>query len=151
MNKLLFLFIIFIIYSCSKIQAPVYKSISDLKAIRTGSNIFLNGNVLLYNPNKTKLILKNAQIDVFLNDQILSQINKKFDLELLPEQDFRVPVDVTIAQDRIKTLIQNYTLQLLTGKKLNLHCNGTIKVKAYHVSIRVRINEEIPININDLF
>jgi LEA14-like dessication related protein len=137
--------------SCSKIQAPVYKSISDLKVSRSGSYVLLKGNALLYNPNKTKLILKNAQIDVYLNDQILAHLDKNLNLQILPEQEFSVPIDITIQQDQIKNLIKNYTLQLLTGKKLILHYNGTIKLKAYHVPIRVRMNEEIPININDLF
>jgi LEA14-like dessication related protein len=151
MKKSSILILLAILSSCSKIQAPVYKSISDLKATQSGNNISIKGNVVFYNSNKTNLVLKSAQIDVFLSDQLISGINKKFDLQLMPEQNFTLPIDLVLDQDRVKNQLKNYTLQLLLGKKINLHCVGTIKFKAYHLPLKVRVNEEIPININDFF
>jgi LEA14-like dessication related protein len=150
MRIIVVILILSILGSCSNVKAPEFKSIKDLVADANGKVITVKGMGLFYNPNTTKMVLKSANIEVFMNEQSITRINRKFDLLLLPEHEFVVPLEVDLNQDQIRELIKNNALQLLLGKGLKFTYKGNIRVRAYHVTIKVPLYQDISVNVNDL-
>ncbi len=139
-----------LLISCTKLQCPEFKTISGFTVTGSGDKVILKGTGVFYNPNKTKLMLKNADVSVYLNEQLITRIEEKFNMEIPPEQEFMIPMIIELDQDRVKALVTENALSLLTGRELSLKYKGRIRIKSSGFPLIVPIDEEISINLNDL-
>lgn len=142
-----YILVILLLSSCSGIQAPEFKSISDLSVNTEGDSISINGKGLFFNPNKSKILLRNADIEVFINDQSFTKINKDFNLILAPESDFTIPLDIRLNSQQVNRFLKSNAVLLLLGNKIHIRYKGNIKVKAYSMRIKVPVDREISLDL----
>ncbi len=144
----IFLILVFL-SGCSKIQPPVFKSISDVNVNVHNNLISINGNGLFFNPNKSRIFLKSAKIEVFLNDQSFTEIDRDYNKELSPEQDFTIPLDFQLKSDQVQVFLKKNAVQMLLGNQIHVKYKGNIKVKAFHVGMKVPVNHEISLSLKN--
>lgn len=126
--------------SCQKPMAPDFKSIENVKVSLNGfTSADLNCNANFYNPNSNKIILKKVNIDVNVDGKYLTNISEEFDLEIAPETDFTVPVDVNIPFKNINIQDALALMKNTVGEKA-FHFEGNIKVKMYGLNFNIPID-----------
>jgi LEA14-like dessication related protein len=143
------LFMIFSIGACSKIGAPEFKSIDDLRVDSDDTIISIIGQGRFYNPNKYRMLLKSADISVSINDQSFTHIKNDFNLVILPEQEFLVPISMDLNQEQVRTFLKKNAFQLLLGSGVHIKYKGNIRVRARGIGIRVPVNDEKSVNLRD--
>ena len=143
------IFLLIFITACSRIDAPEFRSIDDLQVNTRDSIISISGQGRFFNPNKSRLLLKSADIVVSVNDQQFTRIKKDFNLTILPEQEFKVPLSLDLNRAQVKTFLKRNTVQLLLGNGIHIKYKGNIRVRTHGIGIKVPVNEEKSINISD--
>ncbi len=103
-----------------------------------------------YNPNNYKIILKQSDIQVLLNDKRITHFKQDYNLKIEKNSGFTVPMEAVIAQQDINNNLLSTALNLLLGRKLTVRYEGHIKVKAYGLRIRVPVTGESKIDPRDL-
>lgn len=141
--------LILLFTACSKVDAPVLRSIDSLNVDTGDSLISISGQGRFYNPNKSKMLLKSADIAVSVNDQQFTRIKKDFNLTILPEQEFVIPLSLDLNRRQVKSFLKRNAVQLLLGNGVHVKYKGNIKVRAHGFGIKVPVNEEKSINLRD--
>ena len=148
-NYFCIIFVSIILGACSKIQAPVFKTVTDLTVNTKDSIISVDGNGVFYNPNKSRIFLKSADIQVFINDQYFTAISRDFNLALVPESEFSIPLDIKLNNDQVHRFLKKNAIPLLMGNGIHFRYKGNIRVKAYHMGLKVPVNREVSINLKN--
>lgn len=148
---LLFLGLVINCYSCSGIKAPELKSINDLSLENRSDSLMIRGNALFYNPNKRKIFLKEADIDVRINDNLAGSIHNQYNLMLAPEMEFNLPLEVKLVRKQIQNLIQNNAWQILLGKNIRINYSGYIRLKASGIEVKIPVSRETSVGLNGAF
>ncbi len=143
------IFLLLIFNACSKIQAPEFKNITDLSVDTIDTLITITGNGLFYNPNKSKIVLRSADIDVFINDQLFTRINNEYNLTLTPEKEFSIPLVVKLNHNQVENFLKKNAVGLLLGNGIQLKYKGNIRVKAFSMKIKVPVNKEISLRLKN--
>jgi len=100
-TAVIFLGIILSCISCSKPKGFKYLGFQNAKVVEWGLKESTVGfEVGLYNPNNYRLRIKNASVDVFLNEKLLGH-SKLDSLILVPKNDtFFVPLTMKVQTSR---------------------------------------------------
>jgi LEA14-like dessication related protein len=140
-----------LIQGCKRPEAPVFDKVRDIIITeKTGNSFTVTAMADFYNPNKYKIVLKKADIDVLLDGKKISDLHQEFNLVIDKNSKFTVPLEATISQNEIRGNLINSALSILLGKKLTLNYVGNIRVKAYGIGIRVPIEGESKIDLREL-
>lgn len=138
-------------FSCQNLEAPVFQSIENAEIIRKSSTqVSLKAKVNFYNPNNHKITLKKAEIDVLLNDKVITNYTKDFDIRIDKFQHFSIPVEIDFSIADLNTNVITSAINALLGKKQVISYRGNIRIKAFGVRIRVPVNGTTEFNLNDL-
>jgi LEA14-like dessication related protein len=111
--------------ACSKPIPPEFIGVEQFKVINMGlAESTLGLEVKMYNPNKTRMQLKDADIDIFINEMKLG--NSVLDSTIdIPRQDtFMIPIQV-----KVKTLSgATKLIQSLSDSAVNFKVSGNAKL-----------------------
>ena len=96
-----------------------------------------NGNVLrlliiatVNNPNRYNVKIKNANLDLRLNDKVLGSVTQidQIDLAKRKQQDYKIQVSIEM-KDILSNILSLYRVLMNEPKNLNL--SGTVQVKSF--------------------
>jgi LEA14-like dessication related protein len=123
-----------LLVSCRQPKDLVYKSVQNF-GLQKGKALM---DISFYNPNKYKLKLKNADLDVFLNGAKLGKMNVSKAV-VIPRMDtFTVPVSIDVD---LKNLLPN-ALQLAFSSDMSVKLQGNLKAGRHGVYKNVPVNYE---------
>ena len=132
--------LLFVCASCSQPKNLVYQNVQNFKLNGLGlnkSNISMD--VKLYNPNKFSIKLKDADVDIYVNQ---SYIGKMFVVKgqyAIPKTDtFLLPINVDVD---LKSVLPN-AIKLLFDKHIDIKVTGKIKAGKNGVYVSIPINYE---------
>jgi LEA14-like dessication related protein len=111
------------------------------------SRIKLAAKANFHNPNKYDIILKKADIDVFFNDNFITNYSKEYNLKIEKNSDFTVPVEVELSLKDLDLNMISSAVNVFLGKKPEIEYDGAIKVKAYGLGIRVPVKGKSKLDI----
>jgi LEA14-like dessication related protein len=150
-SGLFYLIILFAAFSCRKLEAPVYNSVDNIEIKdRSSNSVTISANVNFHNPNNYRITLKNADIDVLLNDKPITNFTKDYNLKIEKNENFTVPVEISFSMADLNTNVISSAINALLGKKQILSYRGNIKIKAYGIRINVPVNGNTDFDLNDL-
>lgn len=130
---------ILILASCAKPQELVYKGVSNFYVSALGvSGTGIGADVLLYNPNRYPVQIKDADLDVFLNNRPAGKAVLNDRVTIPARDSVAVPVVVEAGLGNIV----NAGLQLLKSPEVLVKLNGTVKAGRSGVFVRVPIRYE---------
>ena len=126
-------------YSCKSFKQPDFRGIENLKLSKIGlSQSTLRLDLVYYNPNKTKLKLKSADGDTFLDGNLLGHFTIDTLINIPALGEFSLPVKLDM---NMKKLLQNSAVLLLKNE-ITLKVDGKAKVGKGSIFINYPIHYE---------
>jgi len=148
---LFYLIILFAVFSCKKLEAPVYESVDNIEITdRSSNSVTISANVNFHNPNNHKITLKHADIDILLNDKLITNFKKDYNLKIEKKESFTVPVQISFSMADLNTNVISSAINAFLGKKQVLSYQGNIKIKASGIRINIPVNGITDFDLNDL-
>jgi len=147
----LYVLILSAVFSCKKLEAPEFESVENVEIKdRTSTRITLAAEINFYNPNNRKITLKHANIDVLLNDKLITNYTRDYNLPIDKNEHFTVPVEIDLSLSDLNNNVITSAINALLGKKQKLSYKGHIKIKAFGIRIKVPVNGTTDFDLNDL-
>lgn len=131
--------VLLLLASCAKPQNLVYKRVSNFYVSALGVNrTGIGADVVLYNPNRYPLDIKDADLDLFLNNRPAGKAVLDKRVSIPAKDSVAVPIEV---ESNLGDLV-NAGLQLLKGPEVTVRLNGTVRAGRGGVFVRVPIRYE---------
>lgn len=123
--------------SCASPQDLVYQDVKNFRVGKISLNPEVGMDVQFYNPNKYGMTLKDAAIDLYINDKLVGHavLDKKFNVPA--SSTFLLPV--TLIAD-LKSVLPN-AVSLMSNDEVNIRLKGSVKA-GRGVLINIPINYE---------
>jgi LEA14-like dessication related protein len=132
-------FFLFTLSSCGSLKAPDFKGMENVRVGRLGANeSSLNIDLHYFNPNKSKLKLKKAEGDAWIDDNLLGHFSIDTLIQIPANADFRMPV---LLEMNMKKLLKN-SAALLLKSEVTLRVEGKAKVGKGGIYINYPIHYE---------
>jgi LEA14-like dessication related protein len=139
--KNVFLFsLVMVAAACVPKEEIVLKDIRNIE-MKTTSNgdPLLGGNVVFHNPNKTKMTLRQINIEVFVDGKKTAQSDQQLEAKIPAQADFTVPLEVKL---NLKEIGLNTLFGFLTGKKHQVRFLGFVRVKLHGVLVKIPVDHK---------
>lgn len=135
--------------ACSKPISPDFKEVSNISInVNNFSEATISGDALFYNPNKKKIVIKSAEIDIMFEEKLVGKIDKEFDLEVTPESDFSVPISINVPVKDLSSNSLSAALGMLTGAEKEIGFEGNVKIKMYGVVFPIQVKHREKVSLN---
>jgi LEA14-like dessication related protein len=137
--------------SCKPIQTPLVKGIEGYKVNKMeASDLELQLNIKVNNPNDFKIVLADYDLDISLNGLPIGKAKAKENIVFEPKVEKGYPF---IIHTNLKSVLAQIlpSLSLFTGnKQLDLKLNGYIRAKAFGVGKKIPLNLDQKIDLGKL-
>jgi LEA14-like dessication related protein len=107
--------------------------------IVTGGKTSLTGDAVFYNPNSSRMKLRQIKIDIYLDGEKTAVVDQNTKVVAKGKSEFTVPVAIDLA-DNVK--ISDLLLNVLGGKKREVHYKGHLKVNLNGIPMRIPIDHK---------
>jgi LEA14-like dessication related protein len=143
LHSLALVILILIVSACQTPIAPDFKDVKDLKVSLSGfTSAKVTGEALFYNPNKATLNIRNLDMDVAVDGEMVTNIKKEFDIEAKGMSDFTVPIDLKLSLEDLQINSISSALNMLNGDEKVVHFKGKIGVKVYGINFKVPVDHK---------
>lgn len=104
-----------------------------------GTSQALSGDAVFFNPNSSRMKLREVKIDVFLNDEKdrAAFVDQNTKVVARPNSEFTVPVVLNLREG---LNLSDLLLSMLMGKKYQVHYKGHLKVNVNGFPVRIPID-----------
>ena len=138
-NPLIWFIVIAVLMSCSSPRALEYVSFKDLSVSKLGFNKSTIGVVVeVHNPNNYGLQLKNTDMNIFIDGNLLGHSKTDSLITIKRNSNFLVPLKFDLdMQNAFKNAFNT-----LLGKEVVVKCTGKLKVGKGNVFISFPIDFE---------
>lgn len=128
-----------LISSCVPKEQLVLRGIKDI-VVETGADgaAMLKAQVVLYNPNKVRMKLKEINVEVFVNGKKSAHADQKLNSIVPATAQFSIPLEVRLSLKEFGLF--DTVVSLLGGKKYEILYLGYVRVRVHGISIKVPIN-----------
>ncbi len=116
--------------------------------IVTSGKTSLTGDAVFYNPNSSRMKLRQIKIDIFLDGEKTAEVNQNTKVVAKPRSEFTVPVAIDLS-DNVR--ISDLLLNVLGGKKREVHYKGHLKVNLNGIPMRIPIDHKEEFNMSIKF
>lgn len=137
----IFLLVFFV--ACIKIQPLELVDIQSVKMLGVSAqSISMAVGVKVKNPNKMKFVIKDHDIQVFVNDIDFGKAvyEENIIIPKLSEQVYHFKVNLDLSQALLGAL--SLTQAITSGKPVKVKLKGTMKVAAKGITKKVDVDEE---------
>jgi LEA14-like dessication related protein len=116
---------IVLLNSCGGIKDLEFKEYKNLKIEKVGfSQTSVSVDLVYYNPNTFGLELKNTDLDIYINDNLLGHSAQEVQVQIPKKQQFTLPLKIDVD---MKNILKN-SLTTLLSKEVTIKATGKIKV-----------------------
>jgi hypothetical protein len=139
MKKLYFLFLIFLITSCIPNKNIELRDIKNLglETLNDG-NAILNGDAVFFNPNASRMRLKEIKIEVFVDGKKSALVDQKLSALARGNSEFTIPVKVQLSLQEFG--LKETLLSLFGGKKYEIHYKGFLRANVNGWPLKVPVD-----------
>ncbi len=142
--------LVFLLSSC-KVYTPVYKRVENFRMERFDKDGFkVYGDVIMYNPNKLPVKLKDVLMNIELNSKHVATAGQKVPVQIKSQSEFAVPLNLVIKPDMTFTEGFKNVINLIKTKQMDVKVQGVIVVKALGVSFSIPIQQNEKVDITKL-
>jgi LEA14-like dessication related protein len=135
----LYAFLVMLMLSCAKPKDLEYVDFQNLKVLKWGLLESTVGmDISFYNPNKGKLQLKNAQVDVFINDIYLGKSTLDTLVRIPARDTFLLPVTMKVGTGSALTNI----LKIVSDSSVLIRMDGNASFGKAGVFVKYPIKYE---------
>ncbi len=126
------------LYGCGPKEDIVFKGVDNVEVNpdENGEPVLI-GQAFFYNPNKTRMKLKEIHVDVLVNGKLSAKVRQDLALVIPTQSDFAVPL---VAQLSLKELgLLDTIMNLLGGKKYEVQYIGFVRVAVHGITVKVPV------------
>ena len=105
---------------------------------RDNGDALLKADAIFYNPNTSRMRLKEVDIDIFVDGKKAGKVDQKFSSLIKAKSEFAVPLEVQLNLKEIGLL--DTILSFLGGKEHDIQFTGFIKMKVNGFPVKAPIN-----------
>ncbi len=129
MKQILILLLIFVTFSCSVSTEPEFKKIQNIYPKTVSATLIeIDSEAVFYNPNNIGCIVKNVDIEVFVNGIAAGNARQKQDISINSKGEFIVP------------LVAKFTPLQLLNSKIDILNGGINKLLNNEAEIQYKGN-----------
>jgi len=137
--RIAFFVLLVLLSSCVPREMIVFKDVKNLKLDQTDlENAILDGEAVFYNPNSSRMRLREINVEVFIDGKKSAYVDQKLSALARAKSDFTVPIKVQLSLKELG--LMNTIMSLFGGKKYEIHYKGYLKVKVNGFPVRVPID-----------
>lgn len=126
---------------CNKPESPEFKYLENVQVnVESLSSANLHADAVLFNPNKNTITIREADIDIMLEDKVIAILDKEYDIKAQGQDTFTIPLDVKIKLKDLNLNAIGAALGLNGNDGQDIRYLGHIKVKAYGVPFTVKVD-----------
>jgi LEA14-like dessication related protein len=103
-------------------------------------NVRLNGDVVFFNPNATRLRLKEIKVDVYVGGKKSAYVDQKLEALARGNSEFSVPLTVQVSLKELG--LMDALASLFGGKKYEIHYRGHLKAKVNGWPVKVPVDHK---------
>jgi LEA14-like dessication related protein len=141
MKKIYFLFLIFLITSCIPNKNIELRDIKNLALEQLDDgNAILNGDAVFFNPNASRMRLKEINVEVFVDGKKSAKVDQKLSALARGNSEFTVPVKVQLSLQEFG--LMDAIKSLFGGKKYEIHYKGYLKANVNGWPLRVPVDHK---------
>jgi LEA14-like dessication related protein len=139
-----------VLASC-KVYPPVYKRVENFTMVRIDKEGFkVYGDVILYNPNKIPVKLKDVLMNIELNGKHMATAGQKVPVHIGAKKEFGVPLDLVIKPDMSLTEGLKSIFKIIATKEMDVTVSGVIVVQAMGMKLSIPIQQTEKVDITKL-
>ena len=150
--KLLFSFFVLLVFiSSCKVYSPVYKRVENFRVVKLDKDGFgVYGDVVMYNPNRIPVKLKDVLMNVELNGKHVITAGQKEPVKIMAKSEFAIPLNLKIKPDMtfMEGLRNLYTV--LTTKQVDLTVKGVVVISAFGIKVSIPIEQKEKFDLTKL-
>jgi LEA14-like dessication related protein len=136
-NILFFTLLITVFLSCSSPKALEYQTFHNLSIDKLGfNNSTISLDLEYYNPNNYGLQLRNTDLDIFINGNLLGHSSMDTLIRIPKRDTFSLPVRFDV---NMQNAFKN-ALNTLIGKEVLIRLSGKVKVGKANVFMSFPVN-----------
>jgi LEA14-like dessication related protein len=143
-----FLTLALILSCCVPKEQVVLRKIRNvvLDTIEEGTPL-LSGEAVFYNPNSIRIKLKEINIEVFVDGEKSAHADQRLNSVIPSRDEFTVPLKIRLTLKKIG--LWDTMLNILSGKKYEIHYKGYIRVQVHGIGVKVPVDytDEIRLKI----
>jgi LEA14-like dessication related protein len=115
-------------------------------SLTMGSSQALSGDAVFYNPNSSRMKLREVKIDVFLDGNKSAFVDQNTKIVAKAKSEFTIPVVLNLMEG---VKISDLMLNVLRGKKYQVRYVGYLKVNVNGFPVRIPIDhsEELRLSL----
>jgi LEA14-like dessication related protein len=131
---------ILFIFSCTKPVAPEYLGFRDLRFEKFSMDeSLLYTNLAFYNPNPFNMQLNQADISVYLNDELANHYVMDSTIYIPKKDSFLVPLNLRLNP---RLLLGSAIKMLLNNNQVKIRIEGNVKVRRGGVGFTIPVHYE---------
>jgi LEA14-like dessication related protein len=105
----------------------------------------LKADVIFFNPNPQKGILKRIEADVYVEGKKAARVDQQVKIKVPANGEFTIPIEIKI--NLKEQGVMNTLLSLIGAKKIKVRYKGHVKVIYRGLPVRVPIDREEEVRI----
>jgi len=141
MKQILLILVIAVLLlsACSQPKNLVYQDVQHVSMKHAGLNkTTLSMDVRLYNPNAYRIQLKRADLDIYINNNLLGKINIDQKITVPGADTFLLPAVLDLSLSSALPSL----LQLAFSSDISLKLAGSVKAGRHGIFITIPVNYE---------
>ena len=130
-----------LIAGCVPKEQVVLRSIhiTEVEPMANG-NALLKATAIFYNPNTTRMRLKEIDIEIFVDGKKAAQVDQQLSSLIKGNSEFTVPLEVQLNLKEVGLL--DTLLSFLGGKGHEIQFIGTLKMKVNGFPVKAPVNQK---------
>jgi LEA14-like dessication related protein len=137
-SKVSILLVFLIATSCLPKDSVQLRDVTNF-SLAIGASQALSGDAVFYNPNSSRMKLREVKIDVFLDGNKSAFVDQNTHVVAKPKSEFTIPVTLQLSEG---VRLQDLLLGALKGKKYQVRYVGYLKVNVNGLPVRIPIDHE---------
>ena len=144
MKKLFYLAFVVLLASCGNPQQLQYQDVKNFRINELSMMPDIGMDVQFYNPNKFGMMMKDADIDLYLNGHLVGNAKLASSFDVPGHDTFLLPVNL---KADLKEVLPN-ALAILVNKKIEVELKGKVMAgKGVFVSLPIHYKGEQELNV----
>ena len=144
-SKLFIVCLLFIVAGCLPKDSVQLRDVRNF-SLALGTSQALSGDAIFFNPNSSRMKLRQVKIDVFLDGEKSAFVDQDTKVVAKPKSEFTIPVVLNLTEG---VRIQDLLLDVIKGKKYQVRYLGYLKVNVNGFPVRIPIDhtEELKLSL----
>ena len=126
-----------LLFGCANPKDLIYRDVKNFNVNKISLTPEIGLDVEFYNPNTYGMTLKDASIDLYINDKLVGHATMEEKFKVPASATFLLPVKLNTDLSSVLT----NALQVMSNKEMNVKLKGTVKA-GRGVLIPIHINYE---------